>query len=49
MVKYILKRLFQMVITLLISSILEFIMAHCNGATVNMIVSPKAPTEVREK
>ena len=49
MVKYILKRLFQMVITLLISSILVFILANCIGDPVNMIVSPKAPPEVREQ
>ena len=49
MVKYILKRLFQMVITLLISSILVFILANCIGDPVNMTVSPKAPPEVREQ
>ena len=49
MVKYILKRLVQMVVTLLIASVLVFILANCIGDPVNMIVSPKAPPEVREE
>lgn len=49
MVKYILKRSAQMVITLLTASVLVFILANCIGDPVNMIVSPKAPPEVREE
>lgn len=37
-----------MVVTLLTASILVFILANCIGDPVNMIVSPKAPPEVRE-
>jgi len=38
-----------MVITLLTASVLVFILANCIGDPVNMIVSPKAPPEVREE
>ena len=38
-----------MVITLLISSILVFILANFIGDPVNMLVSPKAPPEVKEQ
>ena len=49
MFKFILKRLVQMVVTLLISSVLVFVLANCIGDPVNMVVSPKAPPEVREQ
>ena len=49
MFKYFLKRLAQMVITLFIVSILVFVLANFIGDPVNMLVSPKAPPEVREQ
>jgi len=47
--KYFLKRLAQMVVTLFIVSILVFVLANFIGDPVNMLVSPKAPPEVREQ
>ena len=49
MFKYFLKRLAQMVVTLFIVSILVFVLANFIGDPVNMLVSPKAPPEVREQ
>lgn len=49
MFKYSLKRLAQMVVTLFIVSILVFVLANFIGDPVNMLVSPKAPPEVREQ
>ena len=49
MFKYFLKRLAQMVVTLFIVSILVFVLAKFIGDHVNMLVSPKAPPEVREQ
>ena len=49
MLKYFLKRLAQMVVTLFIVSILVFVLANFIGDPVNMLVSPKAPPEVREQ
>ena len=43
------KRLAQMVVTLFIVSILVFVLANFIGDPVNMLVSPKAPPEVREQ
>lgn len=49
MFKYFLKRLAQMLVTLFIVSILVFVLANFIGDPVNMLVSPKAPPEVREQ
>ena len=49
MFKYFLKRLAQMVVTLFIVSILVFVLANFIGDPVNMLVSPKAPPEVRDQ
>lgn len=49
MFKYFLKRLAQMVVTLFIVSILVFVLANFIGDPVNMLVSSKAPPEVREQ
>lgn len=49
MFKYFMKRLAQMVVTLFIVSILVFVLANFIGDPVNMLVSPKAPPEVREQ
>lgn len=49
MFKYILKRLAQVLVTLFIVSILVFVLANFIGDPVNMLVSPKAPPEVREQ
>ena len=49
MFKSFLKRLAQMVVTLFIVSILVFVLANFIGDPVNMLVSPKAPPEVREQ
>ena len=49
MFKYFQKRLAQMVVTLFIVSILVFVLANFIGDPVNMLVSPKAPPEVREQ
>ena len=49
MFKYFLKRLAQMLVTLFIVSVLVFVLANFIGDPVNMLVSPKAPPEVREQ
>ena len=49
MFKYFMNRLAQMLVTLFIVSILVFVLANFIGDPVNMLVSPKAPPEVREQ